>query len=337
MKKIARSSGGRRVTVSSFSINNTEEKDGEAVAPYGRAAISPVRKGRTSSRSSLNSSPSTSPRISPVGKQGRGSGRRASLSLSRSSGHRLPSPHHVPRVPSNLSLETTPTDELPRSLSSSGSRSGRDFSGSAELQRPKSVSPKHARSRTGDSKNRLSKDKDEEPIVLDDQLQEYRRKFVHEYTLDSLPEELVASLATHIQRRSVLEVQFQATPTKLETSIPSPKSSSSKVSLTPSTPLASSTLSIPTSPSTPHHHTTQLTSSSESITLDSKEIDMKSAPEAPSTSASTSTLSSTSSTTTTRSEERFSRNAETDLVCRLLLEKKKSRVIDSLEDVNWVV
>src|SRR5438128_3037938 len=30
-----------------------------------------------------------------------------------------------------------------------------------------------------------------------------------------------------------------------------------------------------------------------------------------------------------RSEERFSRNAETDLVCRLLLEKKKSRVITS--------
>src|SRR5438552_4700837 len=28
-----------------------------------------------------------------------------------------------------------------------------------------------------------------------------------------------------------------------------------------------------------------------------------------------------------RSEERFSRNAETDLVCRLLLEKKKSRVV----------
>src|SRR5438128_8535990 len=27
----------------------------------------------------------------------------------------------------------------------------------------------------------------------------------------------------------------------------------------------------------------------------------------------------------TRSEERFSRNAETDLVCRLLLEKKKAR------------
>src|SRR5690349_23949442 len=28
-----------------------------------------------------------------------------------------------------------------------------------------------------------------------------------------------------------------------------------------------------------------------------------------------------------RSEERFSRNAETDLVCRLLLEKKKARII----------
>src|SRR5207253_5257435 len=28
----------------------------------------------------------------------------------------------------------------------------------------------------------------------------------------------------------------------------------------------------------------------------------------------------------TRSEERFSRNAETDLVCRLLLEKKKKKV-----------
>src|SRR5690348_17522291 len=28
-----------------------------------------------------------------------------------------------------------------------------------------------------------------------------------------------------------------------------------------------------------------------------------------------------------RSEERFSRNAETDLVCRLLLEKKKNKVI----------
>src|SRR5260370_26979509 len=31
------------------------------------------------------------------------------------------------------------------------------------------------------------------------------------------------------------------------------------------------------------------------------------------------------SPTKSRSEERFSRNAETDLVCRLLLEKKKSR------------
>src|SRR5437764_8605219 len=30
-------------------------------------------------------------------------------------------------------------------------------------------------------------------------------------------------------------------------------------------------------------------------------------------------------TSATRSEERFSRNAETDLVCRLLLEKKNSR------------
>src|SRR5262245_62663443 len=30
----------------------------------------------------------------------------------------------------------------------------------------------------------------------------------------------------------------------------------------------------------------------------------------------------------TRSEERFSRNAETDLVCRLLLEKKKDVLLD---------
>src|SRR2546427_3788645 len=29
---------------------------------------------------------------------------------------------------------------------------------------------------------------------------------------------------------------------------------------------------------------------------------------------------------TSRSEERFSRNAETDLVCRLLLEKKKNKI-----------
>src|SRR5256885_3954980 len=35
-----------------------------------------------------------------------------------------------------------------------------------------------------------------------------------------------------------------------------------------------------------------------------------------------------------RSEERFSRNAETDLVCRLLLEKKKQRadLLSSIED-----
>src|SRR4051794_41247734 len=33
----------------------------------------------------------------------------------------------------------------------------------------------------------------------------------------------------------------------------------------------------------------------------------------------------TSVTPASRSEERFSRNAETDLVCRLLLEKKKKR------------
>src|SRR5438270_8761717 len=33
-----------------------------------------------------------------------------------------------------------------------------------------------------------------------------------------------------------------------------------------------------------------------------------------------------------RSEERFSRNAETDLVCRLLLEKKKQQVLHSYGD-----
>src|SRR5690554_6959786 len=33
-----------------------------------------------------------------------------------------------------------------------------------------------------------------------------------------------------------------------------------------------------------------------------------------------------------RSEERFSRNAETDLVCRLLLEKKKERSLDELSE-----
>src|SRR5690606_39970899 len=35
-------------------------------------------------------------------------------------------------------------------------------------------------------------------------------------------------------------------------------------------------------------------------------------------------LRTTRASARTRSEERFSRNAETDLVCRLLLEKKKS-------------
>src|SRR5438270_3687348 len=33
----------------------------------------------------------------------------------------------------------------------------------------------------------------------------------------------------------------------------------------------------------------------------------------------------------TRSEERFSRNAETDLVCRLLLEKKKNKSISTVK------
>src|SRR5438876_6799797 len=39
-----------------------------------------------------------------------------------------------------------------------------------------------------------------------------------------------------------------------------------------------------------------------------------------------------------RSEERFSRNAETDLVCRLLLEKKKiSRVADMLGSLHTAI
>src|SRR2546429_4130067 len=44
-----------------------------------------------------------------------------------------------------------------------------------------------------------------------------------------------------------------------------------------------------------------------------------------------------------RSEERFSRNAETDLVCRLLLEKKKKKSADLLASyvcgaaVSWIV
>src|SRR5436305_3838057 len=37
------------------------------------------------------------------------------------------------------------------------------------------------------------------------------------------------------------------------------------------------------------------------------------------------TINASLNAATSRSEERFSRNAETDLVCRLLLEKKKTR------------
>src|SRR5436305_9254664 len=37
-----------------------------------------------------------------------------------------------------------------------------------------------------------------------------------------------------------------------------------------------------------------------------------------------------------RSEERFSRNAETDLVCRLLLEKKKQNGCDSAENIEAI-
>src|SRR4051794_41275299 len=37
-----------------------------------------------------------------------------------------------------------------------------------------------------------------------------------------------------------------------------------------------------------------------------------------------------------RSEERFSRNAETDLVCRLLLEKKKKTILSRDRKVNSV-
>src|SRR5690554_6995040 len=36
-----------------------------------------------------------------------------------------------------------------------------------------------------------------------------------------------------------------------------------------------------------------------------------------------------------RSEERFSRNAETDLVCRLLLEKKKNMCVTLLQFLHW--
>src|SRR5205814_4639238 len=38
---------------------------------------------------------------------------------------------------------------------------------------------------------------------------------------------------------------------------------------------------------------------------------------------------------TSRSEERFSRNAETDLVCRLLLEKKKKRNLQHEAPGSW--
>src|SRR5690349_23735944 len=38
-----------------------------------------------------------------------------------------------------------------------------------------------------------------------------------------------------------------------------------------------------------------------------------------------------------RSEERFSRNAETDLVCRLLLEKKKKRQASNDDEYHWRV
>src|SRR5690242_21619617 len=38
-----------------------------------------------------------------------------------------------------------------------------------------------------------------------------------------------------------------------------------------------------------------------------------------------------------RSEERFSRNAETDLVCRLLLEKKKCSMDSSFTQQTWLL
>src|SRR5438874_7420244 len=40
-------------------------------------------------------------------------------------------------------------------------------------------------------------------------------------------------------------------------------------------------------------------------------------------------------TTRARSEERFSRNAETDLVCRLLLEKKKTKHMKLYSANQW--
>src|SRR5438477_144613 len=47
--------------------------------------------------------------------------------------------------------------------------------------------------------------------------------------------------------------------------------------------------------------------------------------------------SSVPTTLPTRSEERFSRNAETELVCRLLLEKKKRRVREPSEAIQTML
>src|SRR5437867_7973783 len=41
------------------------------------------------------------------------------------------------------------------------------------------------------------------------------------------------------------------------------------------------------------------------------------------------------SNTASRSEERFSRNAETELVCRLLLEKKKLMTLNTCPRTKW--
>src|SRR5436309_12244764 len=53
----------------------------------------------------------------------------------------------------------------------------------------------------------------------------------------------------------------------------------------------------------------------------------------PKTSAFTLAFSTSQRLRTTRSEERFSRNAETDLVCRLLLEKK-NRLADGARSLR---
>src|SRR5256884_749368 len=47
-------------------------------------------------------------------------------------------------------------------------------------------------------------------------------------------------------------------------------------------------------------------------------------------------LGTISTTPEARSEERFSRNAETDLVCRLLLEKKKKKEAQLLSDTDTI-